>query len=70
LSNFDSVTPVLDPVETDHLPTLAGNAQLLFLATIAVNEVLDGGRSVPLAEAAEVLGTVPELPRPRVNSGE
>lgn len=69
-SGDDSVTPVLDPVETDHLPTLAGNAQLLFLATIAVNELLDGGLAVPLAKAAKVLGTVPELPRPRVNSDD
>jgi hypothetical protein len=52
------------------LPTLAGNAQLLFFATIVVNELLDGGLAVPLAQAAEVLGTVPEFPRPRVNVGD
>lgn len=63
----DSVTPVLEPVETDRLPTLAGNAQFLFLAT-ALNELLDGAIAVPLAEAAEVLDTITELPRRRASS--
>jgi len=60
--------PVLEPVEADHLPTLAGNAQFLFLATIALNELLGGALAVPLAAAAEVLGTVPELPSRRASS--
>jgi hypothetical protein len=59
-----SARPTLDTRSgNDHLPTLAGNAQMLLLATLAMNELLGGGLDSAIAEASEALGQTLELPR-------